>query len=110
MTPSLIGSQIFRDEQCAIPSDICFYFAGNYLQLKKDRVLLFSEWIAKYGDHFGMYNGAEPVIVCSDLDTIKEVLVKVRESMNFCYLLFIAPRNSVPLKYFFLLGKSPGFN
>lgn len=64
--------------------DLLIRPTGNYLQLKKDRVHLFSEWIAKYGDHFGMYNGAEPVIVCSDLDTIKEILVKVGQVANLC--------------------------
>ncbi|XP_022669248.1 cytochrome P450 3A24-like isoform X1 [Varroa destructor] len=54
---------------------------GNLLQLKKDRVRVMSQWIKQYGKHFGYYNGAQPVVVCSDLDTLRHILIK--ESANF---------------------------
>lgn len=56
---------------------LCFTIKGNLLQLKKDRVRVMSQWIKQYGKHFGYYNGAQPVVVCSDLDTLRHILIKV---------------------------------
>lgn len=51
---------------------------GNFLQLKKDRVQVMSNWFQKYGKYFGYYYGRQPIVVCSDLDTIRQILVKVK--------------------------------
>ncbi|OQR77565.1 cytochrome P450 3A11-like [Tropilaelaps mercedesae] len=56
-------------------------FFGNILQLKKDRVNVMTRWIKQYGKHFGYYIGGQAVIVCSDIDTLRQVLIK--ESTNF---------------------------
>lgn len=55
--------------------------AGNYLQLKKDRIGVMARWIKEYGSVFGMYMGEIPYMVISDADMIKECFVK--ESQNF---------------------------
>lgn len=56
---------------------MCIYLClGNFHQLKKDRLRVMSSWIKEYGKYFGYYYGKQPIIVCSDLDTIRHVLIK----------------------------------
>ncbi|XP_054926571.2 cytochrome P450 3A12-like isoform X2 [Dermacentor andersoni] len=59
-----------------IPGPDPDFFWGNFLQLKEDRVQVMERWIAEYGKVFGYYSGEMPYIVVSDLDVVKECLVK----------------------------------
>ena len=38
--------------------------------------MMYPKWAAKYGDTFGYYEGALPVLVTSRLDILGQVLVK----------------------------------
>lgn len=49
---------------------------GNWNQLRRDRIAVMEEWIAKYGKVFGFYKGTVPYVVISDVDLIKECFIK----------------------------------
>ncbi|KAL1445269.1 hypothetical protein MTO96_029267 [Rhipicephalus appendiculatus] len=77
---------------------------GNWKQLKKDRIAVLEQWIAKYGKVFGFYKGTVPYLVISDVDMIKECFIK--ESGIF----YDRPRNALEVKPYsktllFLQGK-----
>ncbi|EEC10739.1 cytochrome P450, putative [Ixodes scapularis] len=49
---------------------------GNWQQLRKDRINVMEDWIAKYGKTFGYFKGAAPFFIISDLEMIKQCFVK----------------------------------
>ncbi|XP_025113194.1 cytochrome P450 3A24-like [Pomacea canaliculata] len=52
-------------------------FIGNYYQMVTEGAEQFvQKWSKKYGRTFGMYSGRVPLLVTTDLDILKQVLVK----------------------------------
>ncbi|CAN7937293.1 unnamed protein product [Ixodes hexagonus] len=55
------------------PPDLIF---GNWEQLREDRLVVMERWIHKYGKVFGFYMAEIPYMVVSDVDLVKQCLVK----------------------------------
>ncbi|XP_025114691.1 uncharacterized protein LOC112576449 [Pomacea canaliculata] len=52
-------------------------FFGNQRELNREgNQTCFRKWTQRYGRTFGIYSGRQPLLVTSDLDILKEVLVK----------------------------------
>uniref|UniRef100_A0A147BN64 Putative cytochrome n=1 Tax=Ixodes ricinus TaxID=34613 RepID=A0A147BN64_IXORI len=49
---------------------------GNWQQLRKDRINVMEDWIQKYGKTFGYFKGAVPFFIISDVEMIKQCVVK----------------------------------
>lgn len=48
---------------------------------RKGEIAAFEEWIPKYGDIIGFYNGATPILIVKDLDLIKNI--QIQDFSNF---------------------------
>ncbi|CAN8019058.1 unnamed protein product [Ixodes persulcatus] len=59
-----------------IPGPKPDFFSGNWMQLKKNRLEVMESWIKTYGKVFGYYVGEVPYMVVTDLNIIKQCLVK----------------------------------
>ncbi|KAL1436264.1 hypothetical protein MTO96_049845 [Rhipicephalus appendiculatus] len=51
-------------------------FLGHWRDLRRDTLKVMDEWIQKYGPLVGIYCGEVPCVFLSDLDAIKDCLVK----------------------------------
>ncbi|CAN7939894.1 unnamed protein product, partial [Ixodes hexagonus] len=60
-----------------IPGPTPSLFSGNLSELiEKGAARSFEDWIKKYGDIVGFYNGAAPMLIVKDLDLIKRIQIK----------------------------------
>ncbi|EEC00156.1 cytochrome P450, putative [Ixodes scapularis] len=60
-----------------IPGPAPSLFTGNISELiEKGAVRLFEEWVNKYGDIVGFYNGVTPMLIVKDLDLIMKIQIK----------------------------------
>ncbi|CAN8001767.1 unnamed protein product, partial [Ixodes hexagonus] len=60
-----------------IPGPTPSLFSGNLNELiEKGTARSFEDWIKKYGDIVGFYNGATPMLIVTDLDLIKRIQIK----------------------------------
>ncbi|CAN7945850.1 unnamed protein product, partial [Ixodes pacificus] len=65
----------FKD--IGVPGPRPSLFSGNLSELiEKGSTLCFEEWVKKYGDFVGFYNGAEPMLIVKDLELIKRIQIK----------------------------------
>ncbi|XP_040355132.1 cytochrome P450 3A11 [Ixodes scapularis] len=65
----------FKD--IGIPGPMPSLFSGNLSELiEKGSRLSFEEWVKKYGNLVGFYNGAEPMLIVKDLELIKRIQIK----------------------------------
>ncbi|XP_037521943.1 cytochrome P450 9e2-like [Rhipicephalus sanguineus] len=65
----------FRD--LGIPGPPPSFTSGNLSELiHKGTVAAFKEWMEKYGDLVGFYNGAFPVLIVKDPELIKKIQIK----------------------------------
>ncbi|XP_037578862.1 LOW QUALITY PROTEIN: thromboxane-A synthase-like [Dermacentor silvarum] len=70
---------------------------GNMLEMyKKSPVKAYREWIDKYGDVVGYFNGYRPVILMADLDLLKQIQIKDFQDFVDRGLLFQAKRPPSP--------------
>ncbi|XP_077525963.1 cytochrome P450 3A8-like isoform X1 [Haemaphysalis longicornis] len=66
---------LFKD--LGIPGPPPSFISGNLSELiQKGSALAFKEWIDKYGDFVGFYNGAYPVIIVKDPELTKKIQIK----------------------------------
>ncbi|CAN7999416.1 unnamed protein product, partial [Ixodes hexagonus] len=69
-------------KELGIPGPTPSLIYGNIREIReKGVVAALDEWISKYGDIVGFYNGATPVLVVKDLDLIKRV--QIQDFSNF---------------------------
>ncbi|CAN8030682.1 unnamed protein product, partial [Ixodes persulcatus] len=60
-----------------IPGPEPSLFTGNiYEIIEKGAVRMFDEWVNKYGDVVGFYNGVTPMLIVKDLELIKNIQIK----------------------------------
>ncbi|KAL1438417.1 hypothetical protein MTO96_048031 [Rhipicephalus appendiculatus] len=65
----------FRD--LGIPGPPPSFISGNLSELiRKGAAAAFKEWMEKYGDIVGFYNGAFPVLIVKDPELIKKIQIK----------------------------------
>ncbi|XP_075556969.1 cytochrome P450 6a8-like isoform X2 [Dermacentor variabilis] len=65
----------FKD--LGIPGPPPSFISGNLSELiRKGALVTFQEWLDKYGDIVGFYNGAHPFIIVKDLELIKKIQIK----------------------------------
>ncbi|XP_037523303.1 cytochrome P450 3A4 [Rhipicephalus sanguineus] len=65
----------FRD--LGIPGPPPSFISGNLSELiHKGAAAAFKEWMEKYGDFVGFYNGAFPVLIVKDPELIKKIQIK----------------------------------
>lgn len=65
----------FRD--LGIPGPSPSFISGNLSELiLKGTAAAFKEWMEKYGDFVGFYNGAFPVLIVKDPELIKKIQIK----------------------------------
>uniref|UniRef100_A0A1E1X6H2 Putative cytochrome n=1 Tax=Amblyomma aureolatum TaxID=187763 RepID=A0A1E1X6H2_9ACAR len=75
------------------PNIIC----GNMWEIyKKSPVKAYREWIDKYGDVVGYFNGYRPVILVADLELLKQIQIKDFQDFTDRGLLFQAKRPPSP--------------
>ncbi|KAK8765902.1 hypothetical protein V5799_007315 [Amblyomma americanum] len=66
---------IFKD--LGIPGPPPSFISGNLSEiLDKGAAAAFNEWIEKYGDYVGFFNGAYPCLIVKDLELIKNIQIK----------------------------------
>lgn len=66
---------LFKD--LGIPGPPPSFISGNLSEIiQKGAAVTFKEWMDKYGDFFGFYNGAYPVIIVKDPELIKKIQIK----------------------------------
>lgn len=66
---------LFKD--LGIPGPPPSFISGNLSELiEKGSAFAFKEWIDKYGDFVGFYNGAYPVIIVKDPELTKKIQIK----------------------------------
>lgn len=64
-------------KEIGIPGPTPSLFSGNLTELiEKGAAQSFEDWIKKYGDVVGFYNGAQPMLIIQDLDLIKKIQIK----------------------------------
>ncbi|XP_025105956.1 cytochrome P450 3A29-like [Pomacea canaliculata] len=88
-----------------IPGPKPQYFHGNSKEvIKKTMLKAVDDWKTQYGRVFGLYFGRSPILVVSDLDILREVLVK--EFNNFSDRFFVTggTRPAVVDKGLFFVG------
>lgn len=69
-------------KEMGIPGPQPSLIFGNLLEIKKRGAAeMFEEWIKKYGNIVGFYNGAIPFLLVNDLDLLKKV--EIEEFHNF---------------------------
>ncbi len=86
LCPSLIRErkQIHRTwkrQSVPGPEPTSIFFGNQSDLLQHGRHVMFTRWTQKYGKVFGYYEGPQPVLVVSDPDMAKEILVK--QFVNF---------------------------
>ncbi|XP_050037602.1 cytochrome P450 3A12-like isoform X2 [Dermacentor andersoni] len=70
----------FKD--LGIPGPPPSFISGNLSEvIRKGALVTFKEWLEKYGDIVGFYNGAHPFIIVKDLELIKKV--QINDFNNF---------------------------
>jgi cytochrome P450 len=70
-------------QSIGIPSDPPSLLFGNLGKIQeKGMHACIDEWTKKYGKLFGFYEGPRPVLVVSDVDMIKQILVKEFSSLR----------------------------
>ncbi|XP_077528044.1 cytochrome P450 3A24-like [Haemaphysalis longicornis] len=64
-------------KELGIPGPEPSLLFGNLLQIRKQGAAgLFKEWIKKYGNIVGFYNGAVPFLLVNDLEMVKKVQIE----------------------------------
>ncbi|XP_037523305.1 cytochrome P450 3A8 [Rhipicephalus sanguineus] len=65
----------FKD--LGIPGPAPSFLSGNLSELiQKGTLLKYKEWLDKYGDIVGFYNGAHPFLIVKDPELIKKIQIK----------------------------------
>ncbi|XP_029843194.2 cytochrome P450 3A2-like [Ixodes scapularis] len=60
-----------------IPGPEPSIFTGNISEIiEKGAARMFDEWVNKYGDVVGFYNGVTPMLIVKDLEMIKNIQIK----------------------------------
>ncbi|KAM7296238.1 cytochrome P450 3A11-like [Ixodes scapularis] len=60
-----------------IPGPEPSLFTGNISEIiEKGAARMFDEWVNKYGDVVGFYNGVTPMLIVKDLELIKNIQIK----------------------------------
>lgn len=76
------------------PPNILF---GNMLEMyRKSPVKCYRQWIDKYGDVVGYFNGYRPVFLVADLDLLRQIQIKDFQDFTDRALLFQAGRPQSP--------------
>ncbi|KAL1438652.1 hypothetical protein MTO96_047846 [Rhipicephalus appendiculatus] len=64
-------------KKLGIPGPTPNIFFGNILEMyRKSPAKAYREWLDKYGDVVGYFNGHRPVILTADLDLLKKIQIK----------------------------------
>lgn len=64
-------------KELGIPGPEPSFFSGNTSEiLKKGSVKAFDDWIEKFGDVVGFYNGGTPVLIVKDTDLLRKIQIK----------------------------------
>ncbi|KAL3224790.1 hypothetical protein MRX96_026376 [Rhipicephalus microplus] len=80
-------------KKCGIPGPPPNIIFGNILEMyKKSPTKAYREWIEKYGDVVGYFNGYRPVVLVADLDLLRNIQVKDFQDFTDRALLFQAKR------------------
>ncbi|XP_050027114.1 cytochrome P450 3A6-like [Dermacentor andersoni] len=84
-------------KKCGIPGPAPNILFGNILEMyKKSPTKAYREWIDKYGDVVGYFNGYRPVVLVADLDLLRSIQVKDFQDFTDRALLFQAKRPPSP--------------
>ncbi|KAL1438655.1 hypothetical protein MTO96_047849 [Rhipicephalus appendiculatus] len=84
-------------KKCGIPGPPPNIIFGNILEMyKKSPTKAYREWIEKYGDVVGYFNGYRPVVLVADLDLLRNIQVKDFQDFTDRALLFQAKRPASP--------------
>ncbi|XP_049528401.1 cytochrome P450 3A6 [Dermacentor silvarum] len=84
-------------KKCGIPGPPPSILFGNILEMyKKSPTKAYREWIDKYGDVVGYFNGYRPVVLVADLDLLRNIQVKDFQDFTDRALLFQAKRPPSP--------------
>ncbi|KAH8021244.1 hypothetical protein HPB51_013919 [Rhipicephalus microplus] len=84
-------------KKCGIPGPTPNIIFGNILEMyKKSPTKAYREWIEKYGDVVGYFNGYRPVVLVADLDLLRNIQVKDFQDFTDRALLFQAKRPGSP--------------
>lgn len=66
---------LFKD--LGIPGPTPSFLSGNMSELIREGTLVkYKEWLDKYGDIVGFYNGAHPFVIVKDPELIKKIQIK----------------------------------
>ncbi|XP_070395515.1 thromboxane-A synthase-like [Dermacentor albipictus] len=84
-------------EKLGIPGPMPNIFLGNVFEMyRKSPAKAYREWIQKYGDTVGYFNGHRPVILTADLDLLRQIQIKDFHDFTDRGLLFQAKRPPSP--------------
>ncbi|XP_037579551.1 thromboxane-A synthase-like [Dermacentor silvarum] len=84
-------------EKLGIPGPTPNIFFGNVLDMyRKSPTRAYREWIDKYGDTVGYFNGHRPVILTADLDLLRQIQIKDFQDFTDRGLLFQPKRPESP--------------
>ncbi|KAH7947556.1 hypothetical protein HPB52_013185 [Rhipicephalus sanguineus] len=84
-------------KKCGIPGPPPSIIFGNILEMyRKSPTKAYREWIEKYGDVVGYFNGYRPVVLVADLDLLRNIQVKDFQDFTDRALLFQAKRPPSP--------------
>ncbi|XP_049529192.1 thromboxane-A synthase-like [Dermacentor silvarum] len=86
-------------KKLGIPGPTPNIFFGNILEMyRKSPAKAYREWIDKYGDVVGYFNGHRPVILTADLDLLKKVQIKDFHDFPDRSLLVLQKRPGGPIE------------
>ncbi|XP_075553602.1 thromboxane-A synthase-like [Dermacentor variabilis] len=84
-------------EKLGIPGPTPNIFLGNVFEMyRKSPARAYREWIQKYGDTVGYFNGHRPVILTADLNLLRQIQIKDFHDFTDRGLLFQAKRPPSP--------------
>ncbi|XP_077531657.1 thromboxane-A synthase-like [Haemaphysalis longicornis] len=87
--------QFFK--KLGIPGPAPNILFGNMLEMfRKSPVKCYREWIDKYGDFVGYFDGYRPVLLVADLDLLRQIQIKDFQDFTDRALLFQARRPESP--------------